>query len=124
MNNVLKTNQEELNQPFIKIYDFGIKVQWFPALAEKFSDQLDEIAKLILDEVTALGSVNIYMHTFRFGDEKVMIVTSWDEDLDMLFADADLVAYQEVIGEFDIDGDGISETVLIPIPASEAETRH
>jgi hypothetical protein len=124
MNNILKTNHEKQSQPFIEIYDFGIKVQWFPALAEKFSDQLDEIAKIILDEVTALGSMNIYMNTFPFEDEKVMIATSWDEKLDMLFADADLVVYQEVIGEFDIDGDEDTETVLIPIPASEAKVSH
>jgi hypothetical protein len=124
MNNLLKTNHEKQIQPFIEIYDFGIKVQWFPALAEKFSDQLDEIAKIIVDEVTALGSMNIYMNTFPFEDEKVMMATSWDEKLDMLFADADLVVYQEVIGEFDIDGDEDTETVLIPIPASEAKVSH
>ena len=111
-------------QPHTEVHCCGIKVKWFPALADKFVDQLDEIAKIILDEVTELGNMNIYMHTFPFQDEKVIIVTSWDQELDMLSADADLVAYQEVCGEIDIEGDGTSNTVLLPIPASKAETIH
>jgi hypothetical protein len=107
-----------------EIYDFGIKVQWFPALVEKFPDRLEEIAEKILDEVAVLESVTIYMHRFPFEDEEVMIVTSWDDDLDMLFADADLVAYQDVIGEADIDGDGKVETVLMPVPASDGGYIH
>jgi hypothetical protein len=106
------------------IYDLGIKVQWFPALVEKFPDRLEEIAQKIFDEVTEIGSTTIFSHRFSFEDEEVMIVTSWDDDLDMLFADADLVAYLDVVGEADIDGDGEAETVLMPIPASNAGYIH
>jgi len=122
-----KTNNpitEGTRRSYTEVHCCGIKVQWFPALADKFVDQLDEIAEIILDEVNALGSVNIYMHTFPFKKDRVMIVTSWDQELGMLSADADLVAYQEVCGEIDIDGDGTRNTVLMPIPASEAETVH
>ena len=107
-----------------KIYDLGIKVQWFPALVEKFADRLEEIAEKILDEVAEIGSTTIFTHRFSFEDENVMIVTSWDDDLDMLFANADLVAYQDVVGEADLDGDGETETVLMPIPASRAGYVH
>ena len=86
---------EEEKLPIEKIYDFGIRVQWFPALVAKFPDRLEEIAEKILDEVAEIGSTTIFMHRFPFGDEQVMIVTSWDDDLDMLFADADLVAYMD-----------------------------
>jgi hypothetical protein len=110
--------------PTTIIYDFGIKVQWFPALIEKFPDRLEEIAKKILDEVAEIGSTTIFTHRFSFEGEEVMIVTSWDDDLDMLFADADLVAYLDVVGEADIDGDGEAETVLMPIPASNAGYVH
>jgi hypothetical protein len=64
------------------------------------------------------------MRRFAFEDEEVIIATSWDDDLDMLSADADLVAYQDVIGEIDLEGDGESETILMPIPASEAGYLH
>jgi len=110
--------------PLTKIFDFGVKVRWFPALAEKFTEQLEDVAMQILDEVAALGSVNIYMHRFAFEDEEVIIATSWDDDLDMLSADADLVAYQDAIGEIDLKGDGEPETILIPVPASEAGYIH
>ena len=93
-------------------------------MADKYVDQLDEIAEIILDEVNTLGSVNIYMHTFPFKKHRVMIATSWDQELGMLSADADLVAYQDVCGDFDIEGDGTRKTVLMPIPASEAKTIH
>ena len=115
---------ENKKPPLEKIYDFGIRVQWFPALVEKFPERLEEIAEQILDEVAALDSVTIYMHRFRFEDEEVLIVTSWDEDLDMLFADADLVAYMDPSGEVDLDGDGEAITLMIPVPASEAESVH
>ena len=115
---------EEEKQSFEEVYDFGIRVQWFPALAEKFPDRLEEIAEKILDEVAEIGSTTIFMHRFPFGDEEVMIVTSWDDDLDMLFADADLVAYLNPAGEADLNGDGEIETILMPVPASEAETFH
>jgi len=115
---------ENKKPPLEKIYDFGIRVQWFPALVEKFPDRLEEIAEQILDEVAALDTVTIYMHRFRFEDEEVMIVTSWDDDLDMLFADADLVAYMDPSGEIDLDGDGEAIPLLIPVPASEAESVH
>jgi hypothetical protein len=115
---------EEGEKPFTEIYDFGIKVQWFPALVEKFPDQLEEIAQKILEEITALDSVTIYMHRFAFENKEVMIVTSWDDDLDLLFADADLVAYMDVVGEIDLEGDGDTDTVLRPVPASEAGYLH
>ncbi len=111
---------EEGKSPYTKIYDFGIKVQWFPALVEKFPDQLEKIATKILDEVTALGTSTVWMHRFPFNDEEVMIVSSWDEDLDLLFADADLVAYRDVVGEIVIDGEPMS--LMMPVPASEAKT--
>jgi len=118
------TNQNIQNQPFEEIYDFGIKVQWFPALVAKYPDRLEEIATRIIEEVDKLGSVTIYLHRFRFEDEQVMIVTSWDEELDILFADADLVAYQEIFAEADINGDGEDEAIFLPIPASEASSIH
>ena len=93
-------------------------------MVEKFPDRLEEIAQKIFDEVTEIGSTTIFSHRFSFEDEEVMIVTSWDDDLDMLFADADLVAYLDVVGEADIDGDGEAETVLMPIPASNAGYVH
>ena len=111
-------------QPYMEIYDCGIKVQWFPALVKKFPDQLEEIAEKILEEVTAIGSTRIYLHRFSFENEEVMIVTSWDRELDMLFADADLVAYQDDVGDFGTDSDDNRRTILMPVPASEAETVH
>mgnify|MGYP003989500835 CR=1 FL=1 len=59
------------------IYGLGIKVQWFPALVEKFPDRLEEIAQKIFDEVTEIGSTTIFSHRFSFEDEEVMIFTSW-----------------------------------------------
>ena len=115
---------DNANRPFEKVYDFGIKVLWFPALVEKFSDRLEEIAGQILDEVADLESVELYMHRFSFEDEEVMIATSWDEELNILSADADLVAYQDVVGEIDLDGDGDASPLLVPVPASAAETIH
>ena len=115
---------ENEKRPFEEIYDFGIRVQWFPDLVGKFPDRLEEIAKKILDEVAEIGSTTIFMHRFPFGDEEVMIVTSWDDDLDMLFADADLVAYFEPVGEVDLSGDGEASPVMGPVPASNAETIH
>ena len=118
------TNQNIQDQPFEEIYDLGIKVQWFPALVAKFPDRLEEIAEKILDEVAEIGSTTIWMHRFPLGDEEVMIVTSWDEDLDVLFADADLVAYLDPVGEIDLDGDGEALPLLQPVPASDAGTIH
>ena len=115
---------ENEKRPFEEIYDFGIRVQWFPDLVGKFPDRLEEIAEKILDEVAEIGSTTIFMHRFPFGDEEVMIVTSWDDDLDMLFADADLVAYFEPVGEVDLSGDGEASPVMGPVPASNAETIH
>ena len=42
----------------------------------------------------------------------------------MLFRSADLVAYQDVIGEIGLEGDGESETILMPVPASEVGYLH
>mgnify|MGYP006865036578 CR=1 FL=1 len=112
------------NDPFTNTYDFGIRVRWFPALVEKFPERLEDIAKQILDEVAALDSVEIYMRRFAFEDEEVIIATSWDDDLDLLTADADLVAYENVVGEIDLEGDGEQETMLMPVPASEAGYLH
>ena len=53
-----------------------------------------------------------------------MIVTSWDDDLDMLFADADLVAYLDPVGEIDLDGNGEALPLMQPVPASDAKTIH
>jgi hypothetical protein len=53
-----------------------------------------------------------------------MIVTHWDDDLDILCADADLVAYMDPSGEIDLDGDGDAIPLLIPVPASEADSVH
>jgi hypothetical protein len=121
---VFDQKTKEQNNPFTETYDFGIKVQWFPAIAEKFPERLEDVAMQILDEVAALDSVNIYMRRFAFEDEEVIIATSWDDDLNMLSADADLVAYQDVIGEIGPEGDGETETILMPIPASEAGYLH
>ena len=115
---------EEEKHPIEEIFDFGIRVQWFPALVAKFPDRLEEIAEKILDEVAEIGSTTIFMHRFPFGDEQVMIVTSWDDDLDMLFADADLVACMDPVGKIDVDGDGEAIPLLKPVPASDAGTIH
>ena len=93
-------------------------------MVEKFPDRLEEIAEKILDEVAEIGSTTIFMHRFRFKDEEVMIVTSWDDDLDMLFADADLVAYLDPVGEIDLDGNGEALPLMQPVPASDAKTIH
>jgi len=108
--------------PLEKIYDFGIKVRWFPALVEEFPDQLEEIAKKILGEVSSLGSETIYMHRFSFGGEDVMIATSWDDELDLLFAHADLVAYQDAVGEIEVEGDTLQ--LMRPVAASDGGSLH
>jgi hypothetical protein len=115
---------EEEKGPIQEVYDLGVTVRWFPALVQKFPDRLEEIAAKILDEVAEIGNKTIYMHRFPFGGEEVMIATSWDDDLDMLFADADLVAYLDPVGEIDLDGDGESVTIMNPIPASGAGSIH
>jgi hypothetical protein len=115
---------EEEKHPIEEVYDFGIRVRWFPALVAKFPDRLEKIAEKILDEVAEIGNTTIFMRRFPFGDEEVMIVTSWDDDLDMLFADADLVAYLDPVGEIDLDGDGEALPLLQPVPASDAGTIH
>jgi hypothetical protein len=105
-----------------KIYDFGIKVRWFPALVETFPDRLEEIAKKILGEISSLGSEMIYMHRFPFGGNDVMIATSWDDNLDVLVADADLVAHQDAVGEIEVEGDALQ--LMTPIPASDGGSLH
>ena len=62
--------------------------------------------------------------SFFLGLSKTSIVTSWDDDLEMLFADADLVAYMDPVGEIDVDGDGEAIPLLKPVPASDAGTIH
>jgi hypothetical protein len=120
------TNQgaEDRKRPTKLLYDFGIEVRWFPALVEKFPDRLEEVAKQILSQVAALDTVDVDMHRFSFGGEDIMIVTHWDDDLDILCADADLVAYMDPSGEIDLDGDGDAIPLLIPVPASEADSVH
>jgi hypothetical protein len=105
-----------------EVYDCGIKVQWFPALVARFPDQLEAIAEQILEEVTALDRVSVFMHRFSFEGVELMIATSWDNDLDVLSADADLLGYLDPAGEIDLDGDATQ--VLIPVPASDAKTVH
>ena len=102
----------------------GIMVRWFPALVEKFSDRLDEIAQRILQEIAEIGQTEIELHRFKFSDEEIIITTTWDEFNNVPYADADLVAYQEVAGKLDLDGDGKPTTILMPIPASEAKIIH
>jgi hypothetical protein len=108
--------------PRPKLYKIGIEIRWFPILIERFSDRLGEIAELIKSEVEAIGSETIYLHRFPFDSEEIVIATYWDEDLDILTADADLVAYQDVVGDTAIDGEALQ--IAIPIPASEANTVH
>jgi hypothetical protein len=105
-----------------KIYDFGIKVRWFPALVEKFPDQLEEVAQKILSEVSSLGSETIYMHQFPFGGSNVIIATSWDDNLDVLVADADLVAYQDAVGEIEVESDTLQ--LMRPVAASDGGSLH
>jgi hypothetical protein len=118
----LGASEHDANPPVEAVYDCGIKVQWFPALIAKFPDQLEEIAEQILNEVTTLDTVTVYTHRFSFENEEVMIAVSWDDDLDMLSADADLVAYLDPLGVFDVDGE--TSPLMVPVPASEAETIH
>ena len=108
--------------PIEEIYDFGIKVRWFPALVEMFSGQLEEIATKILDEVSSLGSETIYMHRFSFAEKQVMIATSWDDEQDILSADADLVSYQDAKGQIELDGDELP--ILQPVAASDGGALH
>jgi hypothetical protein len=108
--------------PRTELYKIGIEIRWFPILIERYSDRLGEIAELIKSEVEAIGNATIYLHRFPFDGEEIMIATYWDENLDMLSADADLVAYQDVIEESEIDGEAFR--VAIPVPASEARTVH
>ena len=110
---------EPEKRPTKVVYDFGVEVQWFPALVEKFPGRLEEIAEQILDQVAALDTVSVYMHRFSFEGDEVVIATSWNDDLDMLSADADLVAYMDTVG---VDGD--ATPVLVPVPVSEAKTIH
>ena len=117
-------NIEEQQHPFMEIYDFGIEVLWFPAIAAKYPDRLEEIAQKILDEVEEIGSSVIYQHVFPYENEEVIIITSWNKDLDMLSADADLVAYHEVVKEFTAGDAGGPATFLIPVPACQAGSVH
>jgi hypothetical protein len=105
-----------------ELYKFGIEIRWFSPLIERFPDRLEEIAEQIKAEVTDIGSTSIFLHRFSFDNEEIMIATFWDEDLDMLSADADLVAYQDVLGGIEIDGDALQ--IAVPVPASDAKTFH
>jgi hypothetical protein len=105
-----------------EIYDCGIKVRWFPALLEEFPDQLEEIAEKILSEVTALGTETSCLLRFPFGGEEVLIDAIWDLEETFLFADADLVAYQDTAGEIEVDGEKL--TLLLPMAASEVGSIH
>jgi hypothetical protein len=105
-----------------EIYEFGIKVRWFPALVEMFPDQLEEIARKILDEVSSLGSETIYMHRFSIGEKQVMIATSWDDEHNLLSADADLVSYQDAVGQIELDGDELQ--ILQPVAAGDGGALH
>ena len=102
----------------------GMKVRYFPALLEKFSDCLDDIAQCIRQEIADIGKTDIELLRFKYADEEIIITAFWDELYQMLDVDADLVAYQEVAGELDLDGDGETTPILVPIPCSEAKTIH
>jgi hypothetical protein len=108
--------------PRPELYKIGIEIRWFPPLIERFPDRLGEIAERIKAEVTDIGSTAIFMHRFPFGNDEIMIATFWNEDLDILTADADLVAYQDVIGNTEVDGEALQ--IAVPVPASEAKTVH
>jgi hypothetical protein len=119
--------EEEARSWLTKRKDYereGIKVRCFPALVERFPDQLDEIAKSILNEVETIGQPDIELHRFKYADVEIIITTFFDELYNIVNADADLVAYQEVAGELDLEGDGQSAPILVPVPASEAKTIH
>ena len=105
-----------------ELYKIGIEVRWFSSLIERFPDRLEEIAERIKAEVADIGSTAIFMHRFSFDNEEIMIATFWDEDLDILSADADLVAYHGVLGGIEMDGDALQ--IAIPVPASDAKTIH
>jgi hypothetical protein len=105
-----------------ELYKIGIEVRWFSSLIERFPDRLEEIAERIKAEVADIGSTAIFMHRFSFDNEEIMIATFWDVDLNMLSADADLVAYQDVLGGIEIDGDALQ--IAVPVPASDAKTVH
>jgi hypothetical protein len=72
-----------------ELYKIGIEVRWFSSLIERFPDRLGEIAERIKAEVETIGSETIYLHRFPFDSEEIVIATYWDEDLDILTADAD-----------------------------------
>jgi len=118
---VQKTEPKEYTEPREEIYRFGIMVCWFPALLNDYHDELEQIAQQIMKEIEEIGSVEIYMHRFSYGGAEIIIASSWDEEVDILSADADLVVYHEVIAEIDIDGDGEAEPILMAVPASEAK---
>jgi hypothetical protein len=108
-----------------KVYEYdGIKIRYFPAVLEKFSSRLDDIAECIREELDKIGQRDVELHRFKYEDEEIIITTYWDELYDVVDADADLVAYKEVVGELDLDGDGKATPILMPVPASEAKTVH
>ena len=119
-----ETEIQECTEPREEIYRFGIMVRWFPALLNNHHDALEKIAREILKEIEEIGSAEIYMHRFPYGDAEIIIASSWDEEVNILSADADLVVYHEVIAEMDIDGDGKAVPILIAVPASEAKYMH
>ena len=109
----------------IGVYDLGfvftVKIEWFPAIIEKFSRQHFEIAIRIRDEIHEVDSLNIWMHQFEFADEWIMISTSIDEEREAIRIDADLVAREEEIGAIQYDGE--EKSVVMPVPASSAKNR-
>ena len=109
----------------IGVYDLGfeftVKIEWFPAIIEKFSRQHFEIAIRIRDEIHEVDSLDIWMHQFEFADEWIMIATSIDEEREVISIDADLVAYEEEVGT--IQHDDEEKPVMTPIPASSMRNR-
>ena len=104
--------------------DFQIYVCWFPAIVKKFGDQLEDIANQIARECIEIGSFVLWHHVFDYEDEKIIIATSYNEAKNIIGAHADLVAFQDVLGEVDLLGNGEPQTIVMPVPASRVPSVH
>ena len=113
------------------VYDnIGIAILWFSPLTERFPDRLEEIAQCIFDGLQQAAQnicdeddewdwQSAVHHIMPFEDEDIMIIASWNDDLDMLSADADLAVLGEPVEVFLSDEEG-SILIAQPIPASRA----